>query len=87
MQVILMNNNVCISILGEISEIDYQWKIKPLKNLLEHFIDENEYFDRLFDAIYKLQIWSKGKALKIKINANNLFKTTYYFFCKIKENE
>ncbi len=88
MQVTLANNNnVSISIAGNISEIDYQWRIKPLKDLLEHFIDENNYFDKLFDAIYRLQRWAEEKRLKIKIYADYLFKTTYYFFCKIRENE
>lgn len=88
MQVTLANNNsVSISILGNISEIDYQWRIKPLKYLLEHFTDTNSYFDQLFNAIYKLQKWAKEKRIKIRIFANNLFKTTYFFFCKVKENE
>lgn len=88
MQVVLANNNnVSISIAGNISEIDYEWKIKPLKFLLEHFIDDNDYFDALFNAIYVLQRWAKEKKLKIKIYASYLFKIAYYFFCKIKENE
>lgn len=80
-------NNVQVLMSGKITEIDYQWFIKPIISLFNHFQNNNEYFDRLFEALYKLQNWAKEKHVAFKLKANNLFKSTYYFFCKSRENE
>lgn len=80
-------NNVQVSISGNITEIDYQWFIRPLVEILDRFENKDSYFDKLFEILYKLQNWAKEKMIELNIKANAIFKTTYYFFCKVKENE
>ena len=73
---------ISISISGNISEIDYTWKISPVQKYLEKLDLQKLYFH-----LYKLKKWCIFKGIKLNIKGHWLFKSAFYFFYKKTEIE
>lgn len=71
-----------ISLSGNISEIDYTWKINPVRECLE-----SKNINKLYYLLYRLKQWAIEKGIQFKLTANWLFKSAFYFFCKKREQE
>ena len=76
MQVVLSGEKVKVKLNGNFSETDYYWNIKPLRDLLNNFSNEETYFEKLFALLYKVQKWAYKRKIEFSIQANKIIKLT-----------
>lgn len=79
MKIILNSANIpiTINIMGDINEVDFSWRIKPIMSHLK-----NENIEKLYESLYKMKKCALEKSIYFKIKASFLFKSAFFFFCK-----
>jgi hypothetical protein len=60
---------------GNISEIDYAWRIDPLVQCIQ-----SRNLDGIFYNLWKLKAWAKDKHAAIKYKSTLAFRLTYFLF-------
>lgn len=68
---------------GQLSQIDYSWKIQPILEALKDFDHEIESFNDLFYMLFKVKEWCREKGFSFILRATFLFKASFYMFCQL----
>lgn len=68
---------------GDISQIDYVWRIEPIVEALKNFDHEIESFNDLFYMIYKIKEWCDDRGYTFVMKATFIFKAAFYMFCQL----
>lgn len=68
---------------GNISQIDFSWKIQPIIDGLKDFDHEIDSFNDLFYMLYKVKEWCTERGFSFIMKATFLFKTAFYMFCQM----
>lgn len=68
---------------GQISQIDYAWKIEPIIESLKDFGHDVESFNDLFYMLYRVKEWCSERGYSFILKATFLFRATFYMFCQM----
>lgn len=66
-----------LTVSGNISEVDYAWKIEPLVKSLEE-----RDLDSIFLNLFSLKSWARRRAAKVRLKATLLFRLAFLLFCR-----
>jgi hypothetical protein len=73
---------VLLSLDGNIDQIGFNWRVKPVISSLR-----NQDIENLYYHLYRLKKWAAEKRIQMNLKASFLFRSAFYFFCKSSDYE